>query len=200
MVFVLLQLIGQGFIQIGGSEPAFTAPAEEILDFFIARDPQLFQLGGFLSSISSIALIGFLGVLWAVLSRHEEEPSWMSLIAFGSGLVAMAVTLGGGGWELAILRIDEGLDPATARLLFDQGNITFAMLWVPLAGMILATSVVTIRDGALPKWFGWYGAIVAVALLISRAFWTASGGLAFTGYLLFWIWLIIASVIMIRRA
>jgi hypothetical protein len=123
----------------------------------------------------------------------------MSMVAIGSGVAAIAVAFGGNGWGLAMLRIDEGLDAATARLLFDEGNITFASFWVPLAGMLLASSVVALRDGAFPKWFGWYGLAVAIALLVSRAFWTA-GGVAFTGYVFFWLWLIIASVFLIRRA
>ena len=119
IVFVVLQLAGQALIQVGGAEPAFTAPAQEILSFFMARDPLLARIGGFLSNLSTIAILFFVGALWAALSRREESPSWMSLVAFGSGVAAVAVTLGGGGWELALLRIEEGLDPATARLLFD---------------------------------------------------------------------------------
>ncbi|MGB3714834.1 MAG: DUF4386 family protein [Candidatus Promineifilaceae bacterium] len=170
------------------------------MSFFIARDPLLFRIGGFLSDLSTIAILFFIGALWAALSRREESPSWMSIVAFGSGIAAVAVTLGGGGWELALLRIDEGLDPATARLLFDQGNLTFAMLWIPLASMLLATGAVALRDGALPRWFGWFSLVVSIALLVSRAFWTAPSGLAFIGYMLFWLWLIIASILLIRRA
>jgi hypothetical protein len=198
--FVVLQLASQALIQIGGAEPSFTASAEEIVDFFSNRDPSLAPIGGFLSSLSVIALLFFLGALWASLSRYEESPSWLSLVALGSGLVAVAVTLGGGGWALAIFRMEDGLDAASARLLFDQGNFTFAQLWVPLATMLLATGIVALRDGAFSKWFGWYSLIVSLALLISRAFWAAPGGIAFTGYMLFWIWLIIASVLLIRRA
>jgi hypothetical protein len=200
IAFVVLQLASQALIQIGGAEPAFTATAQEIADFFNNRDLTLAPIGGFLASLSVIALIFFLGVLWAALSRHEESPSWMSIVAIGSGLVAIAVTLGGGGWALAIMRVEEGLDPASARLLFDQGNFNFAQLWVPLASMLLATGFVALRDGAFSRWFGWFSLIVALALLISRAVWTAPSGMAFIGYILFWLWLIIASVILIRRA
>jgi hypothetical protein len=199
ILFVILQLAGQALIQVGGAEPAFTAPAGEIMSFFMARDPMLARIGGFLSNLSAIAILFFLGTLWAALSRREESPSWMSMVVFGSGIAAVAVTLGGGGWELALLRIDEGLDPATARMLFDQGNLNFAVFWVPLASMLLATGVAVIRDGALPGWFGWFSLIASIALLVSRAFWTAPSGMAFIGYMLFWIWLIIASILLIRR-
>ena len=199
IVFVVLQLVSQALIQIGGMEPAFTADADEILDFFLNRDSAMAPIGGFLATVSVIALLFFLGVLWAGLSRHEDSPAWMSNIAAGSGLVAVAVVLGGGGWVLAILRVEEGLDPASARLLFDQGNYTFAQLWVPLAGMLLAAGIVALRYGAFSRWFGWYSLVVALALLVSRAVWTA-GGIAFSGYVLFWVWLVIASIMLIRKA
>lgn len=198
--FVVLQLACQALIQIGGAEPAFTASAEQIVAFFSSRDTSLTPIGTFLSSLSVIALLFFLGSLWAPLSRHEESPSWLSHLAFGSGLVATAVTLSGGGWALAIFRMEEGLDPTMAQMLFDQGNFTFAQLWVPLAAMLLATGIVALRDGAFSKWFGWYSLVVSLVLLVSRAFWTAPGGIAFTGYMLFWLWLIIASILLNRRA
>jgi len=37
IAFVVLQLASQALIQIGGAEPAFTAPAQEIVDFFNNR-------------------------------------------------------------------------------------------------------------------------------------------------------------------
>ena len=201
IAFVVMQLAGQALIQVGGSEPAFDAPAAEIESFFINRNLQLASLGGFLSLLSIIALLWFLGALWARLRRHEGEPGWLSLVALASGVAGVAIILGGGGgWELAILRMNEGLEAETLRLLFDQGNLAFATFWVALAGMLLAAGVVAIRDGALPRWLGWFGLVVAVALLAARAVWFTASGVKFMPYLLFWVWLIAASIVLIRRA
>lgn len=200
IAYVVLQLVSQALIQVGGSEPPFNAPAAEIEAFFMNRNPQLAAIGGFFSVLSVIAFLWFLGVLWARLRRHEGELGWLSLVAFVSGVAGIATILGSGGWELAILRIDEGLEAETFRLLFDQGNLAFATFWVALAGMLLAAGVVTIRDGALPRWLGWYGLVVAVALLAARAVWFAASGAKFVPYLLFWVWLIAASIFLIRRA
>ncbi len=150
IIFLVVQFLAQGLIQVGGSEPSFNASAEVILDFFLNRDRLLFDIGGILSVFSFIIFLWFLGVLWARLQHYEEKPAWMSMIAFGSGLLTVATVLGGGGWALAIFRIDESLSPEMARLLFDQGNFSFATYWVALASLLLATSVVTIRDGAFP--------------------------------------------------
>ncbi len=199
ILFVVLQLAGQALIQIGGSEPAFSAPADEILAFFMNRDLDLAQAGGFLSTLSLITFFWFLGAFWAALRAREGEPGWLSLIAFGSGLAGLATVLNGGGWELALFRLEEGLDAETARLLFDQGNLTFANFWVALASMLLPAAVVIIKRGALSRWLGWYGLVLAVILLAARAFWAGPPGLIFIPYMLFWIWLIAASVALIRQ-
>jgi hypothetical protein len=200
IAFVVLQLIGQSLIQVGGSEPAFDAPAGEIVTFFMNRNVMLAGIGGYFSILSVVAFFGFIGALWAELSRYEGERGWLSLVAFACGVTGIATTLGGGGWELAMLRIDEGLEAQVMQLLFDQGNYAFANLWVCLAGMLLATAVIAIRDGALPRWLGWSGLVLAVAFLAARAVWFTASGIKFTPYALFWAWLIAASLVLIRRA
>ncbi|HEU5103715.1 MAG TPA: hypothetical protein VFU22_32085, partial [Roseiflexaceae bacterium] len=124
--------------------------------------------------------------------------AWLSFVAAASGVVLVAI-VGDGGWPLAVFRRDEGLDPQIARLLFDQSNFAFANAWVMLAGMSLATGVVSIRTGALPRWLGWAGILVAGGLLAARAVW-ASTGLVFIPFGLCYLWLIATSVVLTRRA
>jgi len=200
IVFVVLQLASQALIQTGGSEPAFDAPAAEIEAFFMNRNVALSLTGGFLSTLSIIAFLWFLGALWAGLRRSEGEPGWLSLVAFASGLIGVATVLGSGGWELAILRLGDGLEADMLQLLFDLGNFAFAAYWVALAGMLLAAGIVTIRDGALPGWLGWFALLVAVTLLAARPVWFTASGVKFLPYVLFWVWLIAASISLMRRA
>jgi len=62
---------------------------------------------------------------------------------------------------------------------------------------LLAAGSVTIRDGALPRWLG---LVVAVTLLLARAVWFSASAVKFTSYLLFRVWLIGASLVLVRRA
>lgn len=197
LAFVLLEGVGQGLIQVGGAEPAFGAPAEEILSFFLARDETLFWIGGYLSLLSFIALIWFLGALWAAMRRAEGDPALLSLVAFGSGLVATA-TLTGGGWAMAVFRMQEGVDPQIARMLFDLGNFAFATSWAFFASLLLAAGLAAILYGALARWLGWASILVAIGLLAGRVIWTSQA--AFVPWVLFWLWLIVVSVILMRRA
>jgi hypothetical protein len=199
IVFVVLQMAAQALIQIGGAEPPFNATTETIVAFFMARNSQLFTTGEYLSTLSLIALLWFLGSLWSALRRAEGEPAWLSFVAAASGLMIVATISAGSGWALAVFRQAEGLDPQIARLLFDHGNFAFANAWVMLASLCLATGMVSIRTGALPRWLGWAGILIAVGLLTARAAW-ASSGLVFIPFGLCYLWLIAISIVLIRRA
>jgi len=199
IVFVVLQMAAQSLIQIGGAEPPFDARAQTIAAFFMARNSQLFALGDYLSTLSLIALLWFLGSLWSALRRAEGEPAWLSLVALASGLMIVATVSAGSGWALAVFRKNEGLDPQIARLLFDQGNFAFANAWAMLASLSLTTGMVIIRTNALPRWLGWAGVLIAGGLLAARAVW-ASSGLVFVPFGLCYLWLIAISIVLIRRA
>lgn len=198
IAFPVLQMASQGFFQVGGMEPSFAAPANEILAFFETRDPALFTIGGYIFILSVVAFLWFLGGLWDELSTAEGGSGWLSLIAVGSGLVVAANLAGPGSWPLAVFRIGEGLDPQIARLLFDQGNLNFANIWVALGSMVLAAGLVMRQSTRFPNWLGWSSLVLAVGLLLARAVWTSA--IAFAPYLLFWVWMITLSVIWLRRS
>jgi hypothetical protein len=199
IAFVLLQVAAQALIQVGGAEPPFDAPAEATVAFFATRDAGLFAAGDYLSALSLVPFVWFLGRLWAALRRGEGDPAWLSLVAVASGVLFAAAVGAGGDWTLAVFRREAGLDPPLTRLLFDRGNLAFATAWVPLGSLCLATGVVAVRTRALPRWLGWAGVALAVGLLAARAGW-ASSGLVFLPYVLFWPWLVALSVVLIRRA
>jgi hypothetical protein len=198
IAFPVLQMAAQGFFQVGGVEPSFAAPASEILAFFENRDPVLFTIGGYIFILSLVAFLWFLGALWDELSTAEGGSGWLSLIAVGSGLVVAANLAGPGAWPLAVFRIGEGLDPQIARLLFDQGNLNFANMWVALGSMVLAAGLVMRQSTRFPNWLGWSSLVLAVGLLLARAIWTLA--IAFAPYLLFWVWMITLGVIFLRRS
>lgn len=198
IVFPILQMTAQGFIQVGGMEPSFAAPATEIVTFFQNRDPFLFNVGAYLSILSLVAFLWFLGALWDELRAIEGGTGWLSLVAIGSGIVTASTLAGSGGWPLAVFRIGEGLDPEIARLLFDQGNFNFANIWVSLGSMVLAAGLIMRQSNRFPAWLGWGSIVLAIGLLLARAIWTLS--IAFAPYVLFWLWMITLGVIFLRRS
>ncbi len=199
ILFVVLQLIAQGMLQAGQAEPAFSAPAEDIVSYFASKSSLLSEASAFVMALSLIAFVWFLGALWATLREAEGDPAWLSLTAVISGVMAIATVYASPGWHLALFRIRDGLDPQIARLLFDSGNLGFANMWVLLASLLLASAAITLRTGALARWTAWAGIVIAVGLLAARAFW-ASSGIVFMPYVLFWVWLVAVSIGLMRKA
>lgn len=197
---VVFQMTGQMLIQIGGMEPPFNAGAAEIQEFFAGRDPQLAPMGGFISLLGFIPFLWFLGVLWRRLRQSEPGPGWLSVIVLGSGLMIVAVQLvSGTGWAIAFMRLGETTTPELARFQFDFGNFLFAISWVMMASLLLAAGVLSIAKRALPKWIGWFGMVVALALCIATANWFSGSDLLFIPVTGYWIWLIIVSVVLLRN-
>ena len=144
----------------------------------------------------------FLGSLWSALRRAEGDDGWLSAAAFGGGLVSLAILFSGGAASVAAhSNACVGIDPQLWQVLHDFGGAAFLSSFFPLAVLLAASAVVAIRFGALPRWLGWMSAFVAVTLLI--------GGIAGIDYaredaglpyLLFELWTVITSIVLIRRA
>ncbi len=198
IAYPILQLLAQGLIQVGGAEPPFGAPAPQILEFFQNRNPSLFAVGGYLSALSLVVFLWFLGALWSELRAAEGGTGMLSAIALGSGLVTVATYNSAGGWGLAMFRLGEGLDPQMAQMLFDQGNFAFASSWISLGSMVLAAGLLLRRAAHFPGWLGWGSVVLALGLFIGRAVWTSP--IAFAPYVLFWIWMIVLGILFLRRS
>jgi hypothetical protein len=144
----------------------------------------------------------FLGSLWACLRSAEGEGGWLSAAAFGGGLVALAVKLASVAPVLAV-RASEGMDPGIAKALIAMNGASFAITYLPLGVMLLATAIVAVRTGALPRWLGWASAVVALGLLgaLSAAVVSPSPPeWVFLAMLLFALWTVATSIALIRRA
>jgi Domain of unknown function (DUF4386) len=177
--YVVLTLLGNDVI--GGTRP---------------RTGLLVELLGF------IFFAFFLGSLWACLRSAEGDGGWLSAAAFGGGLVALAVKLASVAPVLAV-RASEGMDPGIAKALIAMNGASFDITFLPLGVMLLATAIVAVRTGALPRWLGWASAVVALGLLgaLSAAVVSPSPPeWVFLAMLLFALWTVATSIVLIRRA
>jgi hypothetical protein len=192
---VVLQMTGQIMIQTGGQEPHFNAGSNEIVSFFMNRHADLAATGSFLSLLSFIPFIFFLGVFWKKLKRDEDSPGWLSAITLGSGLLVIVVqSVAGAGWTIMFNRINKEVLSDLATYQFDFGNYLFASSWVFIASMLISSGLLSLAKNALPKWIGIPGLIIALGLLIAAAFWFSPSGVIFVPVSLYWIWLISVSV------
>jgi len=163
----------------------------------ILAQSMLFLAGGAL-------YLWFLGSLRSFLCRAEGGTGRVSAIAFGAGLVWVVVSMLAQGFQIGVATAaDAGVPPA----LIGTMNAVFTISALPLAVLLAAAAVVTLRQHAFPAWLGWLAVVAAVTQLL---LWCGSvigsgplapdGWLSYVLYPAFLLWQIPATVVMVRRA
>jgi uncharacterized protein DUF4386 len=145
------------------------APAAEVATVYTKNSAGAL-LWNFVGTLAFFFFLFFLGALYNVLCQAEGGTGWLSLIAFGSGLGMLAIhsveTLSA--YTLA-WHVAQQADLAVVQALFDLQNLAVYFWAIPMAAMLTATSIITLKTGVFPKWLGWFGLLVALGWLVDSA-------------------------------
>jgi hypothetical protein len=197
ILYVVLLLVGSSIT--GGGVEATTAEATARGFAEAAINPTL-AVGFFLEIVAFLCFLFFLGSLWSALRRAEGDTGWLSMVAFGGGLMSLTIKLASLASLGAAYHANEGLDPQLAQTLQDMAEVSFFISFFPLVVMLLASAIVAIRYGALPRWLGWTGVGVAITLLggglVGGIYGSDDAGLPF---LLFLLWTLMISIALMWR-
>lgn len=172
------------------------ADAAQITDYYRGRGQAGFLLMYSLVGLAGVALLWFSGSLGASLRRAEPAPGRLSSAAVGGGVVSAALFLAGGATLLApftvvLFNSGEALDPALYNVVSAMGFIAMNFGLLGAAMMIVATSLVVLRWGGFPAWFGWVGFFVALALVLNILY--------FFGLFVWVGWVLLATSLLLRR-
>ena len=179
-----------------GLEPAFDAPAADVLVYLRSIHSPLANFGSFVMTVGLIAFLWFIIGLSMLLRDAEGDPPWRSAIAAASGLVLLALALAAN-TEAAAFRVDD-ISAQIARYAFDEGNLSFANGWVALGSFAACSGWVITSTGVFARWLGWSAIASGVGLVLSRAAWTSEIWLL--PYAVFWLWVLATSIVLLRRA
>jgi len=168
VVFLVLGLLG-AVVLYPGDAPDFVDEPAQIATFYKENGTDLlpsaicYLLGGFF-------LMWFVGTLRSHLSLAEGGTGRVASIAFGGGVAATSLLLASASTDLvAALRVEENdaIDPQVATVYWDLGSILFgAAAPIGMAVLLGASALAAFRFGALPKWLGGLGALIALGCLI----------------------------------
>ena len=125
--------------------------------------------------IGLLFFIWFLSALRTRLARAEGKAGGLTAAAFGAGLVMTTLWFTAAAMFTAssVTRDDTNqfhLDPNTFRMLNDVGfdfwvgGTTIALVTV------VATALLSLRAGLLPKWFAWLSFVAAATMLVAFFF------------------------------
>ncbi len=204
LVFVVL-LVVASFLP-GTGPPKADDSITKVLAYFTAHRGAVLW-GGYLGGLALVFALWFLGILRTFLMRFEGGTGRLSAVAFGAGLVTGAMaTVGGLTASALAFKVAGSGNHDVARALFDVSSLVGGSASFGIAVWIGATSVVVVRTGALPKWFGQAGLVIALfelvagmSVAVDSGPLATGGAIGFIGFLLFLLWVLVASVLMMRR-
>lgn len=168
----------------------------EIVSFFEDSGNRTRQVTAYFVILgASLAFLWFLSVLRGRLVDAEGKTSSSAALAFGAGLVATVFwTLAPIFWMAISFAVDDAdefvVDPNTSRLVDNMGyaiwisGTTIALLTV------VATALVSLRTGLLPRWLAWLSFLVALTMVAS---------FAFIPFLIFLGWMLVVSLLLIWK-
>ena len=194
IVFVVLMLVGASFVT---DVPKADASAQEIASYLTDSGNHTRNIvGAYLWVLGGLAFLGFVAGLRSVLRRAEGDPGTLSNLVFGAGVVFTAV------WSVSAAALasvayavkfsDAAVtNPDLVRVLPQLGSLLL-LLGGGFAGilLVLATSVLILRTGVLPRWLAWFGILVAIALVFDVTYMNIIPLVA---------WVAGASIVLLRR-
>ncbi len=186
--------------------PAINAPAQEVVNFFSTYRVELLAQS-FLFVLSAGAWLWFLGSLRGYLLRSEGGIGRLSAVAFGAGIIGVGIqALIQAPQSALAMASTNPVEPSLAVVMANMAYAFNVIAYVPMAVMLAAVAMISLRTAAFPKWMAWLSASTAAAFVImSAGIAVDSGPLAagawptFIPYMAMATWLLATSVVMVKR-
>lgn len=204
IVFVALQL-ALGAVLAGA--PALDAPPAEIRSYLV-EDGANVLLAATLGTLSAFFFFWFLGTARTLLQSAEGAPGSLSAVAFGAGLVTIALATTASLPAVALAWNDAAAlaDPGLMRAVWNLNTLALVPIGASSAAFSLAAAVVILQTRVMPAWVGWVGVLAAVVGLIATLFLVADDADSalgtpanLGGFLLAMLFILLLSIFMVTR-
>ncbi|MBV9097534.1 MAG: hypothetical protein JO079_05710 [Frankiaceae bacterium] len=183
-VFVVLVIAGG---VMAGNTPGAKATGAKVLSFYLSHHAKS-QAAAVLLTLAFVALVLFAAALRTYFRRAGADGLAAALLA-GAAILATGQTINVS-FTWALAKNAKTLSPTAAQVLnVAQNDVVLASA----AGWFIFSSVAWLtimRTRALPIWVGWVSLVIAVVVLTP---------LELIGFLLFVIWVAVATVLTARR-
>lgn len=155
--------------------------------------------GGMIEAFGFVLLVPALTFLGRVLGRRDEASRWAATTGTACGLAYVAVTLAVGlpAGAASMYGVHHGLDLDTAFAFNNVRIFAYFLSLMLLGGAVLGYAFAALADGLHRRWFGWFGVVTGLALLVSTPLSTI--GQQDWGTLVFMVWFVGVGVLMVRH-
>jgi hypothetical protein len=189
-----------------GSPPGLDDPAGDVREYFEDSGSLIHFTNWLVAMGIALFFVVFASGLRNLLGPADSSDRGMWSRASFAGAVGV-LAIGGAGqvfWGVAALSVDDLSDEVLVALHHMDALIYSTVTPFAFALFLAPASLVIVRSGVLWKWLGWLGLAVALLSVIG-ALWPLDGDsegffgiLSFIGFILFFVWILIASIGMIR--
>jgi hypothetical protein len=145
--------------------------ARGVIEYNVARQDAFLLGNGVVVLFAAFFFLWFLGVLCGVLWRAESEGPWLTLVALVGGLAFIALSRVGTVTEIlyaaTVSRFDSfEQDAQLAFLLAAFSSWVYHFGQVGTSVMVVATSLVVLGTGVLPRWLALVGFVLALVAFL----------------------------------
>jgi hypothetical protein len=186
-----------------GSLPKPSDPQAKIAKFIYDNSKEL-RWSAFLGALATALFLWWAGAIWRMLRRAEGGAPRLTVVAI-AGLVFASALLAVGSIVLsttAMAIIPGGGGVHDVKLLYLLQGALAAGGGIGIAVFLGAFSIVVLRSGVLPAALGWFGGLVALALVVGGAGVASTKDVYFVvglvGLVGFLVWVVITAILMLR--
>jgi hypothetical protein len=194
ILYVVLFVIGT--IVLFNGEPDTSSAPEKIIKWYSdSGHRDRVNAGWILITLAVFFLLWFVSALRRSVSLIDPEGILTGVVGTGGGVYAalafasVALNMG-----LRTMSDDTFHHQVFPELIHAADDVTWVMHAtgaVALAAMIIAASLAFKWAGAWPNWAGWLGVVAGILVMFS---------IAFFPQFLYLLWILIVSIMMLRRA
>jgi hypothetical protein len=167
---VALSLGGFAVIAASGFAAQPGASTEDLARHLKEGSPGVAVTGIYIDTLGSLFFILFIARLWASLRQAEGQSAWLSVAAFGSGILMVVAGLGDKvAYYGIVLAADSDLSAEAVAPLYYIVAGSFQLFQTFGGLFLLATGAAVLRTGALVRWLGWTGVVVGGAAIVLGA-------------------------------
>ena len=195
IVFVVLFVVG--FLMTTDTPDGNASNREWLKYFRDSGNRRMLVIGALIFAVALIGFLVFLGVLRERLRNAAPGGEWVATVAFASGIAfvaAVVVFALGQGSVAAGVQFGDNPVPRDADIMRTLTSVGFGAMLVfgaASAGLlVITTSVAGGRAGLLSRWLVVTGYVVGIIVII--------GGLIFFPFVLFVLWVLAVSIVMLR--
>jgi hypothetical protein len=173
---------------VGGETPDLDASGQEVIDFYTSNDSSQVA-SAILIAYGALFLGLFAGVLSSAFRRDDGDRGALPGLVLGGGLLMSLGFAIFSGLTFTLVDLGSDADPGAAQALNALNNDFFIPLAIGTGIFMLSAALATLRGGALPRWLGWAALVIGIAAVTPAGFFAV---------LLSGIWIVIASVTLLR--